>query len=158
MLVLLGTVLLAIHRTGAHKAFWLGFALFGLAYLALSLIPPVESRLVTSKVLGFVYPPIPGLNITYVGPTTASGGQGPQTRMIAYALSGSQLANWKDGLDLTWTWDEAIARTTLFAGKRGTPENFAKIGHTFITLLLAWLGGILSRRLFRASTTVVGLG
>ncbi len=33
VLVLLVAVLLAIHRSGASRAFWLGFALFGLAYL-----------------------------------------------------------------------------------------------------------------------------
>jgi hypothetical protein len=154
VLVLLGPVLLAIHRTGARRAFWLGFSLFGFVYLSLSSIPPVESRLVTSKVLGFVYPPIPGMNIPLVGPTNGSGSQGLLRDTIALSATGTQLGAWSNGS--IWTWDAATG--THFAWSRGTPANFVKIGHTFIALLLAWLGGILSRRLFRASTSVMGHG
>jgi hypothetical protein len=32
-----------------------------------------------------------------------------------------------------------------------SPENFVKIGHSLLALLLAWLGGLLSRRLWRSS-------
>ena len=35
--VLLASILLAIHRAEKRRAFWIGFALFGSAYLALSL-------------------------------------------------------------------------------------------------------------------------
>ena len=41
-------VLLAVHRTGGRRAFWLGFALVGGAYLGASLVPPVEARLLTT--------------------------------------------------------------------------------------------------------------
>jgi hypothetical protein len=53
--LLLGSVLLAAHRTGRRRAFWVGFALFGWAYLGVSLIPPVESRLLTTKGLAYLY-------------------------------------------------------------------------------------------------------
>ena len=33
----------------------------------------------------------------------------------------------------------------------GTTENFVRIGHSLIALLVGWLGGLLSRRLWRAS-------
>ena len=36
-----------------ERAWWLGFGLFGGAYLIVSLIPPLESRLPTSKGLGY---------------------------------------------------------------------------------------------------------
>jgi hypothetical protein len=49
--LLLMSILLAIHRTEKRRAFWLGFALFGSAYLGLSLVPSIESRLVTTKAL-----------------------------------------------------------------------------------------------------------
>ena len=49
---LLISILLAIHRTEKRRAFWLGFALFGWVYLALSLVPSIESRLITTKALG----------------------------------------------------------------------------------------------------------
>ena len=48
------SILLAIHRTGHRRAFWLGFALFGWAYLGLSLVPSIESRLITTKALAFL--------------------------------------------------------------------------------------------------------
>jgi hypothetical protein len=73
---------------------------------------------------------------------------------IALSATGTQLGGWSTGS--AWIWDAATGR--FFAVPPGAAENFVKIGHTFITLLLAWLGGILSRRLFRASTTVAGFG
>ena len=48
------SILLAIHRTERRREFWLGFALFGSAYLGLSLVPSIESRLITTKALAFV--------------------------------------------------------------------------------------------------------
>ena len=50
--VLLISILLAIHRSDARRAFWLGFALFGWTYLGLSLVPPIETRLMTTKGAG----------------------------------------------------------------------------------------------------------
>jgi hypothetical protein len=50
--ILLISILLGIHRTEKKRVFWLGFALFGAAYLGPSLIPSIESRLITTKALG----------------------------------------------------------------------------------------------------------
>ncbi len=47
--VLLLSILLAVHRREKRRAFWLGFALFGWIYLALTLMPSTESRLITGK-------------------------------------------------------------------------------------------------------------
>ena len=52
--ILLISILLAFHRTEKRRAFWLGFALFGWIYLGLSMVPPIESRLITTKALAFV--------------------------------------------------------------------------------------------------------
>jgi hypothetical protein len=57
--VLLVSVLLAIHRNGSRRTFWLGFALFGAAYLGLSLVPPIESRLITTKALAYIDSKVP---------------------------------------------------------------------------------------------------
>ena len=57
--VLLISILLAIHRTEKRRAFWLGFALFGAAYLGLSLVPSIESRLITTKVLAYLDSKVP---------------------------------------------------------------------------------------------------
>ena len=53
--LLMLAVLLAVHRTEAKRAFWIGFALFGWGYLSLSLIPSIEPRLITSKALAYLY-------------------------------------------------------------------------------------------------------
>ena len=47
-------VLLAVHRTEARRAFWIGFALFGWGYLSLSLISSTESRLITTQALAWL--------------------------------------------------------------------------------------------------------
>ena len=52
--VLLASVLLAVHRDGSRRSFWLGFALFGWVYLGASLIPPIEARLATTRALIFL--------------------------------------------------------------------------------------------------------
>jgi hypothetical protein len=52
--LLLTAVLLAVHRTEARRAFWIGFALFGGGYLSLSLISSIESRLITTQALTYL--------------------------------------------------------------------------------------------------------
>jgi hypothetical protein len=47
--VLIISVLLAIHRMEAKRAFWIGSALFGWSYLALSVVPSIESRMLSTK-------------------------------------------------------------------------------------------------------------
>jgi hypothetical protein len=44
LVVLSISILLAIHRTNQRQAFWLGFALFGSAYLGLSLVPSLSGQ------------------------------------------------------------------------------------------------------------------
>lgn len=52
--LLLVAVLLAAHRNGGRRAFWIGFALFGWGYLGLSLIPSIEPRLVVTKAIEYL--------------------------------------------------------------------------------------------------------
>lgn len=49
LLVFLSSVLLAVHRSGRKRSFWLGFVLFGWAYFGACFVPPVASRLPTTK-------------------------------------------------------------------------------------------------------------
>ena len=58
--ILLISILLAVHRTESRRAFWLGFALFGWIYLGLSLVPSIESRLITTKALHYLDSKVPG--------------------------------------------------------------------------------------------------
>ena len=52
--LLLSAVLLAVHRTEARRAFWIGFVLFGWGYLSLSLISSTEARLITTQALTYL--------------------------------------------------------------------------------------------------------
>src|SRR5262245_22121655 len=58
--VLLVSILFAVHRSEARRAFWIGFALFGWGYVGLSLVPSIESRLNTTKVLAYLDSKVPG--------------------------------------------------------------------------------------------------
>jgi hypothetical protein len=126
--VLLTSILLAIHRPEKRRVFWLGFALFGLTYLGLSLLPSIESRLITTTALAYLDSKVPGrpveTNVTYV-----------MRGLIPYQLK---------------LWHATTGK--LLDGWRGTTENFVRIGHSLFALLAGWLGGQLSRRLCRSSS------
>src|SRR5262245_54189740 len=51
LLILTAAILLAVF---GRRAFWLGFSLFGWAYLVSSLIPPVQSRLLSTTGLAYL--------------------------------------------------------------------------------------------------------
>jgi hypothetical protein len=151
LLALLASILLAIHRRESRRAFWLGFALFGSGYLALSLVPPIESRLATTKALAYLDSKVPGrtqsfftINVT----GTISGTAGNQVQAVAFSPQGNQIAT-TSSLGTVKLWDATTGR--LLAGWGGTTENFVKIGHSLLALLAGWFGGLLSRRLWRAS-------
>jgi hypothetical protein len=57
--VLLVSILLAVHRGGGKRQFWIGFALFGWCYLALAQAPTIESRLPTTKALAYLDSKVP---------------------------------------------------------------------------------------------------
>ena len=134
--VLLISILLGVHRTEARRAFWLGFALFGLVYLALSLVPSIESRLITTKALTYLDAKVPGRTQGFF-----------KIQFTATGAPGNQLTT--SNLGTVKLWDAATGR--LLGGWAGTTENFLRIGHSLIALLAGWSGGLLSRRLWRAS-------
>jgi hypothetical protein len=148
--VLLTTVVLGIHRNGAKRAFWIGFALFGWIYLALTFFPSIEPRLLTTQALAYLDSKVPGrspgvFTIRLTG--TGSGATGNQVQNVAFSIDGKQLATANQGE--VRIWDVASGR--LVGGFGGTTENFVRIGHSLLTMLTAWFGGLLSRRLWRAS-------
>ena len=51
---LLISILFAVHRLESRRAHWLGFTLFGAAYLGLSLVPSIEPRLITTGGLAYL--------------------------------------------------------------------------------------------------------
>ena len=137
LLILLTAVLLAVHRTDRRRAYWLGFALFGWAYLVASLIPPIGSRLPTTKGLTFIDSKIPGRQRAWA---TAAGihhtaGTNP-VQTVAFspkATLASSSQGSHPGLGLT--------TGKLLTGPFATTENFLRIGHSLLALLLAFVGG-----------------
>jgi hypothetical protein len=146
------SVLLAVHRTGERRAFWLGFALFGGCYLGLSLIPPIESRLISSQALADLHARLPGqptANVAFtVSPAPGPPGQPSGSISVTTTSSNSnQIMVNGPGTMRVWSMNSPI----LVRNWGGAPENFVRIGHSAIALLLAWSGGMLSRRLSRRS-------
>jgi hypothetical protein len=157
------SILFAMHRTEKRRAFWLGFALFGAAYLAMSLVPPIQSRLITSKALAYLDSKVPrsipagfayfdydndGAMDLYVvnnsQPNALYLNRGNGTFVDVTTVSGSNPAV-KQVVGEGWV-SNALVRPAL-AGSSGTTENFVKIGHSLLALIVALLGGQLSRHL-----------
>jgi hypothetical protein len=147
---LLISILLAIHHSDARRAFWIGFALFGGSYLGFSLVPSIESRLATTKAMAYLDSKVPGRTQTFF--TVRLTGSGPgapgnQVQAVAFSPQGNQLATPSPGTIKLWN----ATTGRLVGGWAGTTENFVRIGHSLLALLAGWLGGLLSRRLWRAS-------
>jgi hypothetical protein len=163
--VLLASVLLAVHRTGRGRAFWLGFALFGWSYLIASLVPPVEARLLTTKALASLDSKVPratatgvawadfdsdGLVDILVANASASDAvfrnRGNGTFQDVTSGSPAAPGN-KPSSAETIVWNTSTV-LKLFLGTRWTSGNFVRIGHSLLTLLVAMSGGALSRSIY----------
>ncbi len=92
--VLFISILLAVHRTESRRAFWIGFAVFGWIYSGLALVPSIESRLMTTKVLAYLDSKIPGRSpkvFTFQITDTGSGSPGNQCRALPSPQMGINL-------------------------------------------------------------------
>jgi hypothetical protein len=138
--VLLASILLALHRTAKKRAFWIGFALWGGSYLGLSLFPSIDSRLLTTKALLYIDSQLPGRPVAITGqgwaPALNTNGQ-----VIAFSPQGNTIAGGSQGVVRIWNTGTGLSLGTV----SGTTENFVKIGHSLLALLLACAGGQLSR-------------
>ena len=70
-----------------------------------------------------------------------------RSRIVAFTADGNQTCHLQPRQ--VRLWDAATGR--LLGGWSGTTENFVRIGHSLFALLAGWFGGLLSRRLCRAS-------
>ncbi len=156
LVVLLVSLLLAIHRTGASRAFWVGFAIFGLSYLGLSLVPPIEARLITAKGLTFLHSKLPGQvpegPILFTLSTTGSGSPGQPTKTVSFTATNDTRTT--SGQAFYRMWDTSTGK--LIGGWGSSTENFVMIGHSLLALLLACVGGLISQNLSRTSSPTEG--
>lgn len=143
--VLLTSVVLAVHRTGERRAYWVGFALFGAAYTAGSLITPIESRLLTTRGLAYLDALIPGRGPVY-GVTFGFSSNAAAAQPFSFIVDGGTLTEPPQGGVRLWN----VTAGNLLAGSAGSSENFVRIGHSLLSLLAALAGGSLSRRLAAA--------
>jgi hypothetical protein len=145
--VLLLSVLLAIHRREARRAFWMGFALFGWTYLLFSMLPSIEPRLLTTTALAYLNARAPATPVVITGQAWGDVTNGPNIQAVSFTSPSVKVdvapSGGQGGVLLSYD-----VRKLLFAGG-GTPENFMRIGHSLFALLASLLGGLLSQRLSR---------
>jgi hypothetical protein len=176
-LSLLGaSVLVAVHRSGRSRAFWIGFALAGSAYLIASLIPPVGSRLLTTRALTFIDSKVPRAAQTRLALADFDGDG--QIKLI-FADASTPYADVSNAIarargrgifqDVTSSAETSAGGTILWKpalpwklllGTGGTSANFVGIGHSILALASAFLAGHLSRWLYagRSGTGVEAEG
>jgi hypothetical protein len=147
LLILLTATLLVVHRTNPRRAYWLGFALFGWAYLVASFVPPVGSRLPTTQGLGYLASRLPGRESASAVLYRLLV---PEDPVLSRVFSGSPQPVVADLAKAGMPDCDDILMFTRAAlpGASGTTENFVRIGHSLLALVVALIGGRLSWRLY----------
>jgi hypothetical protein len=162
-------VILAIHRTGKKQAFWLGFAVFGAAYLGLSLVPSIEARLITTRLLASVDSKMSRLNslgIVYAdldndGAVDLYVANGSQPKPLAQNNNGGWIADVTPGALPGTRGYPSGSYDLIFSNASpswpGTTANFVHIGHSVFAMIAALIGGLMSRRLQEAAGSRVAM-
>ena len=161
------SILLTIYRLGPKRAFWLGFALAGWTYLGFTLVPSIESRLITTKTLTYLDSKVPRSLMARLGyfESIDSDNDGTTDLYVVNSQTHALVVDKGNG---------AIAGSTPNAGSNsannrtsgsgwllllnsvgrwmrgpvGSPENFVRIGHSLLALVIAVIGGQVSRHLY----------
>jgi hypothetical protein len=144
--VLLISILLVMHRTETRCAFWLGFVLFGWIYVGLSLVPSIESRLITTKAITFLDSKMPRSIPASVALYDLVVEKDSQ-QIAVFVNKGNG-----DLIDVpvvagSNAWFPNIVAAPSLTGSIGTTESFVRIGHSLLAFVAALLGGQLSRYL-----------
>jgi len=145
------STLFAVHRTGQRRAFWLGFALIGSAYLAFCLVPSIEPRLITTRALAYLDSKVPDRAIVQgvFGWSTSSSkptqnNQSVNSTAIAFSPQGNLVTSGNRSVMGDW-----IVVGNLVGTASGSTMNFVSIGHSLLALIVALLGGQLSGFFYR---------
>jgi hypothetical protein len=163
---LLSSILLAVHSIESRRAFWIGFAVFGWTYLGLTLMPPIESRLITTKALKLLDSKMP-----------SSSAEGAGILYLDYDNDGSmdlfvvnnsrQNALYRNKANGGWIKDVTAAAGSIAArfpdimaglsptGSSGTTENFVRIGHPLLAIPGSLYSPLVSLRFRPPSTRTV---
>jgi hypothetical protein len=146
-------VLLAVHRVGPARAYWLGFALFGGGYLVATLVPTVEHRLATNRGLAYLAEKIAERSQSAVLDGTLTGSPTGASNSMSFttAPAGGGFAVATANQGSVQLWNATTGR--LLVNLKGTHEEFVRIGHSFVAVLVALAGGGLSRWLHAAGPT-----
>jgi hypothetical protein len=150
IVVLLMSILLAIHRTQKRRAFWLGFALVGSIYLTLSLFPSIESRLITTKGLALLDSKMPRSIPRSVVLYNLLVGNNSKPDAFFLNNSNGTYEDVKAMAVVNPAGKEVMSGgwfSNALAGSNGTTESFIRVGHSLIASIAAILGGLLSRHL-----------
>jgi hypothetical protein len=147
LLALLSAVVLAVHRTDRHRAYWLGFVLVDGTYLGASLVPQIEYRLPATRALVWAESRLhvrPEL-IHESGLVPGPGGRGNTIRSLGLLPDGRWVVSTGDVYAMT----HRDARTGKLVGSSsGTSENFLRIGHSLLAVAVAFIGGGFARFLY----------
>lgn len=141
--ILLTAILLAVHRRDRKRAYWLGFALFGWAYLVGSLVPAVESRLPTTRGLAYLHSKLPEKETAsqflyrLLVPEEPWLSGSPQPVVADLTRAGAS--------DWAYTW---MLTGAAVPGTGGSQQNFVRIGHSLLVLVVAFFGSRLSRWMY----------
>jgi hypothetical protein len=135
VLLALLVALLAVHRRGKARAFWLGFVLWGTAYLVAIQSEPLRARLPTTRALILLSRLAPMKSVV-LSRLSAAEREEIEARM----------EDESDGY-LVYGFDGGTGQLVVTAG--GVGEFFYPIGHSICTLLIALAGGLTSSLLRR---------
>src|SRR5262249_39466286 len=116
--LLLVSVLLAVHRIGRGRAFWLGFAVFGWLYVGLSLVPQIEPRPLTTKGLAWLDSKVESRTLTLAIDDSRS--MLPGAGSVAFSPDGRILAATQRGV--VWLLDSATGKLL----SRGSSQSFIR--------------------------------